>query len=216
MDKKLSLSIIVLILLGGFTISLMDLGKSNLSPEEQIAAFINENLEEDTQYKPIEFKLIDEAFLMSQEKVTASLATIEDSIGNQLELLNAHFVSLDFQNLLAEAQQAHNQLRLETISGYLNLDARLKRTLKKYRGMDQPSRQMLYQEETRMLLAVNELNASLSQYNLSLFSLDLEASDNLRYWHQYELTDAQGSSILNGVFELEKEPQQVISFREIG
>ena len=215
MNKKRIGQIIVACFVLAMGISFIDFGKNLPDHGEVIGEFIADNLEEGTTYRPIVVKRIDESMLLSQPAVNEAYATIIDSIGNQLELLSGQYISLDFQNQLQAATDFSSQLNLQNLVDYMPLDAALKRVAKKPGHLDKKQMAALYQEETRMHTAINELNAALGQYNLSVFSLDLGEESNPIYWHRFELSNELGSSEHISVFELENESGEVLSFKEI-
>ena len=215
MNKKLIGNLILLALVITLGFSFIDFGGKARTHEEAISDYISANLEEDTQYRPIVFKRIDENMLMNEPGIHTAFATIIDSIHMQLSMLSTNYISLDFQNSLEAADDYRNDLNLENLAGYLPLDAQMKRQLKQASTLSEEKRAALYQEETRMHQAISDLNAALGRYNLSLFSLNLGADSNPIYWHQYQLNDEAGSSVGQAVFELEKESGEILSFKEI-
>ena len=215
MNKKLIGNLFLLALVITLGLSFVDFGKSEASHEDLISDFIAENLEPETKYRPILFKRIDENMLLTQPSIEEAFATITDSIGLQLSMLSDDYLSLDFQNSLQAAKDYQQGLNLESIAGYLSLDAKLKRALKKAGGLDDNLKEALYQEESRMHQGISDLNAALSQYNLSLFSLNFDEEAAPLYWHEYELSDDFGSTVQQAVFELDKESGIVLSFKEI-
>ena len=196
-------------------LSFIDFGRKNLSYEGHISEFIIENLDPDTRYKPLDFEEVNEAFLLSKENISKPLIKVADSISSQIALLEGHYVSLDFQNTLQKAKQHLEQLSLENVSQYLSIDAEIKRTLKNAGGLDHPTKSALYEQEVIMLDAINELNASLGKYNLSIFSIDFSQLNNVQFLHTYQLTDARGSSQVQTMFELDKESKEIISFKDV-
>ena len=201
MNKKLIGNLFLLALVITLGLSFIDFGDKAKSDEEVISHFIVDNLKEATLYQPKIFKRIDESFLMSQPDINKAYASFVDSVGRQLSLLEDESISLDFQNSLQAANTHAQRFNLKSLYHYLHLDAQLKRLLKRADPLSEEKQKALFEEETRMHQAFNELNQALSRYSLSLFSLDL-GEGNLRYWHE-------------AVFELEKGSQEVISFKEI-
>ena len=215
MNKKLIGNLFLLALVITLGLSFVDFGKSKHSHEDLISDFITENLDPETRYRPIVFKRIDESMLMSQPSIEEAFATISDSISLQLGMLSHDYLSLDFQNSLQAAKDYQQGLKLESITGYLSLDAKLKRALNKAGGLSGNLQELLHHEESRMHQAIGDLNAALSQYNLSLFSLNFGKDASPLYWHEYELSDEMGSNVQQAVFELEKESGTVLSFKEV-
>jgi len=215
MNKKLIGNLLLGALVITLGLSFIDFGKTAKSDEDIISCFVNDNLEAETTYRSIAFKRVDEQMLMNQPGIGTAYATVVDSIDRQLRMLGSEYVSLDFQNSLQAAGDYANQLNLQNLAGYLPLDAGLKRAVKKPGVLDKSLKAALYKEETRMHEAINQLNSELGTYNLSVFSLNLGDDSNPIYWHQYELSDAAGSSAHESVFELERESGTIVSFKEI-
>ena len=215
MNKKLIGNLILFALLVTLGLSFIDFNRKNLSFEGHISEFIRENLDPDTRYTPLDFELINQHFLMSKQAIKKPLLKVADSIRQQITILDEHYVSLDFQNVLQKAKGHLEQLNLENVSQYLSIDAEIKRTLRAAGGLDTTAKSALYEQEVIMLDAINELNASLGNYNLSIFSLDFSGVNSLQFLHTYTLTDARGTTKVQTMFELDRESKEIISFKDV-
>lgn len=216
--KKLVGNLLLIAFVVGLSLTFFKPKPSDRTYQEHIQAFILEKLEEGGEqmdYTPISFEEVNEVFLLSQEEVTKPMGLIQDTIRNQLDLIKSLYVSEEVNRLIYEAEERLEGLKLTTVADYLTIDARLKRSIKKADVLKQELRAGLYQEESRMLEAVNQLGSALSQFNLSVFNLDFEQTETVLYYHTFRLTDNQRGTDHRAVFELSKEKKEIVSFKEI-
>ena len=213
--KRLIGNLVLVGLLVTLALSYIDFGQKSLSYEGYISDYIRQNLAPETEYTPLSFDKVDEDYLLSQEDVTASLALIADTIGRQLNLLKGLFISTEFQGSLEKANDYLAQMDLGNVKRYLNIDAELKRHIKRAGGLDHPTRSALHEQEVKLLDAINELNASLGRYNLSIFSIDFSEINTVHYLHRYKLKDRFGTSIAQTMFELDIDSKEIVSFKDI-
>ncbi len=215
MNKKTlgNLLLIGLFLVLGLTI--IELPTKPDSVQEKISTFILDNLEDKVVYTPLDFQEVNESFLLSKAEVSEPFQVFQDSISKQLEILKGRSYSSDLNQLLLEAESHYATLRLNQLSDYLTLDARLKRHLKKEGKLDKISLHKLSLEQARMSEGINDLNAALGNYNLSIFSLNFELSETIIYLHNFQLSDSKGLRNQQGVFELDRKSRDVVSFKEV-
>lgn len=216
--KKLVGNLLLIAFVVGLSLTFFKPKPPDRTYQEQIQAFILEKLEEGGEqmnYTPISFEEVNEAFLLSQEEITKSMGLIEDTIKNQLDLIKSQYVSEEVNRLIYEAEEQLEGLNLTTVADYLTTDARLKRSIKQAEVLSPEIRADLYQEESRMLEAVNQLGSALSQFNLSVFNIDFEQAETALYYHTFQLTDNQRGTDHRAVFELSKKKKEIVSFKEI-
>ncbi|GAB5525797.1 MAG: hypothetical protein Roseis2KO_36690 [Roseivirga sp.] len=216
--KKLIGNLLLIAFVVGLSFTFLKPKPSDRTYQEQIQAFILEKLEQDGEqmhYAPLSFEEVNEAFLLSQKDVSTSMDLIKDTIRNQLDLMREQYVSEEVNQLIYQAEEQLEALNLTTVADYLTIDARLKRSIKKADVLAPHIRAGLYQEESRMLEAVNQLSSALSQFNLSVFNLDFEQAETIHYYHTFRLTDNQRATDHRAVFELSKEKKDILSFKEI-
>ncbi|MCE7994870.1 MAG: hypothetical protein HEP71_23035 [Roseivirga sp.] len=216
--KKLIGNLLLVALVVGLSLTFFKPGLKDRSYEGQIQAFILNRLEEgkeDVKYIPLNFQEVNEAFLLAQDEVMIPMGQIEDTIQSQLDLMKRQYVSEDFKQLINKAEAQLESLNLASVSDYLTLDAKLKRTIKQAEALNSTLKHELHQEETKMMSAINELNAALGQFNLSVFSLDFEKAQSKLYYHTFQLADSDRTTDHKMIFELSGEKKEVISFKEI-
>lgn len=216
--KKLIGNLLLVALVVGLSFTFFKPGLRDRSYQDQIQAFILDRLEEgkeDVKYIPLSFEEVNEAFLLAQDEVTLPMRQIEDTIQSQLDLMKRQYVSEDFQQLINMAEEQLEGLNLTSVSDYLALDAKLKRGFKQAKALSPLLKNELHQEETKMMSAINDLNAALGQFNLSVFGLDFEKTQSRRYYHTFQLADNERTTDHKMVFELSGEKKEVISFKEI-
>lgn len=216
--KKLIGNLLLVALVVGLSFTFFKPGLRDRSYQDQIQAFILDRLEEgkeDVKYIPLSFEEVNEAFLLAQDEVTLPMRQIEDTIQSQLDLMKRQYVSEDFQQLINIAEAQLEGLNLASVSDYLALDAKLKRSFKQAKALSSTLKSELHQEETKMMSAINDLNAALGQFNLSVFALDFEKTQNRLYYHTFQLADKERTTDHKMVFELSGEKKEVISFKEI-
>jgi len=191
------------------SLTVLDFKRSKASFEEEISYFIQDNLQNGTEYNAIDFQEVNEAFLAGLANVQVAFKDIRDSINNQLEIIDRF--AEDENSVLEEAKQSFKSLSLISLVEYLYTDARLKREIK-----SSTIKTMLREEEDRMQKGISDLNKLLSVYNLSIFSLNFENATTQIYLHKFELNDLdKGLSLRQGVFELDKKTKEIVSFKEI-
>lgn len=218
--KKLIGNLFLLAMVTGLGLTFIDFNSGHDSFEDSMQSFVLDRLEEgkeDLRYTPLTFEEVNEVFLLAKNEVTTPLYVLADSMQNQLQLISSASASETYKEMLATAQSAVQTLKLETISSLLNLDARLKREVKKADLLSSPMKAALYEEESRMMAAVNDLNSVLSTFNLSVFSIDFEQSETTLYYHTFLLSEDDKVNLTNheAIFELSREDKTVVSFREI-
>lgn len=218
--KKLIGNLFLLAMVTGLGLTFIDFNLGHDSFEDSMQSFVLDRLEEgkeDLRYTPLTFEEVNEKFLLAKNEVTAPLYILADSMQNQLQLISSASASETYKEMLATAQSAVQTLKLETISSLLNLDARLKREVKKADLLSRRMKAALYEEESRMMAAVNDLNSALATFNLSVFSLDFEQSETTLYYHTFLLSEDDKVNLTNheAIFELSREDKTVVSFREI-
>lgn len=216
--KKLIGNLFLAVLVVGLGLTFFISGARDRTFEGQIRAFILDRLEQedgDVKYAPLTFEEIDEAFLLAQAEVTASMDLIEDTIKSQLNLMKSQYVSKDLKSLITKAADQLENLSLASVSDYLTLGAKLKRSFKQAGTLSAQLKSELNNEETKMMTAINDLNAALGQFNLSVFSLDFDKAQSTLYYHTFQLTDKRGHTDHKMVFELTREEKEIVSFKEI-
>lgn len=216
--KKLIGNLFLVALVVGLGLTFFISGERNRTFEGQIQTFILDRLEqeeEDVKYTPLAFEEIDEAFLLARDEVTTPMGLIEDTIKSQLNLMKSQYVSEDLKRLINNAEDQLEDLSLTSVSDYLTLDAKLKRSLKQTGTLNSQLKRELHIEETKMMTAINDLNTALGQFNLSVFSLDFDKAQSTLYYHTFQLIDDRGTTDHKMVFELSGEEKEVVSFKEI-
>lgn len=188
----------------------------NRSIEEEIQFFILEQLEANVSYLPGEFQEINEAFLLSQKGIQTSMNRVQDSLNKQLQLIKRHMLSERLISSVTETEAELKKVSLESVPDILRLHAQLKRSMKQDKGIGETVRHQLFEEETRMNAGINDLNAALTKFNMSVFSLDFEQSESVTYYHEFELSDQErGTTKHQAIIEMHVDSREVRSFREV-
>lgn len=216
--KKLIGNLLLITLVVGLSLTFFKPRKADRTYQEQIEAFILDKLQEageNVDYTPLSFEEINESFLLARDEINQPMGTIEDSIKSQLDLMKKQHVSARVNRLIYEAEEQLKDLSLSTIADFLALDARLKRSIKQADVLSSEIRADLYLEESRMMNAINQLGSAVSQFNLSVFSIDFERAETVLYYHTFRLNDNRGNTDHAAIFELGKENKEIISFKNI-
>lgn len=175
----------------------------HVNPEEEseraIKRFIVEMAEDYQTYSSKSFQKIDRAFLEDQEVIQRSLLALQDTTQRKVQ-------ELRLANLAQEAEKLipfTNALSVDQLDDLLKVRVQLNQHLKE-ENISEAYREALNEEEG----TIEFLDQVLSHFNLSVYSLDLE-SEAVIYYHEF-LMDGEERS---GIFEVEKENQEVLSFR---
>ena len=218
--KKLVGNLFLIAFVVGLGLSFVDFKSGPDTYEGSIQSFIYDRLAEDGQnlhYTPLTFEEINEPFLLSKTAVTEPLQVVSDSMRNQLKLMENAANSIEFKALLTNAENQMKTFVLGDIAELLRMDASLKREVKRSDNLSAKDKAVLYEEETWMMNAINELNTVLGAYNLSVFSIDFEQTETRLYYHTFLLSEDNSVNISNhrAVFELNREDKTVVSYNEI-
>ena len=209
MNKKVNRNLLLLGLVVLLSLTVIDFKTSKSSFEKEIGYFIQENLGSGEIYSPLELHEVNERFLTSLTEVQGSFTEVRDSIHQQLKIISD--LNNETNSRLIEAKSLFENLSLKSINDYLIAAARLKREVKTEELLD-----LLHPEEVKMNEALNNLNAALSVYNLSIYNLNFESSQSQIYFHLFEINDLNnGTTIHKGIFELDKKTKDVLSYKEI-
>lgn len=171
--------------------------------EAQIRRFFYEYKEDVQAYVPLRYQKIDLVFLENQDVIKEALLVLQDTTRQRVKQLHLANLSDEIEKISTFSEPFH----LDHIDDYLKLRAsaegRLNRKLKTH---SETYQQTLAREQS----ALDNLESLLSQFNLSIYSIDFE-NDPVIYFHEYRMNDEDRSA----VFELDREKGNVISFREI-
>lgn len=171
--------------------------------EAQIRGFFYEYKDEVQSYVPLRSQKIDLAFLENQEVIKDALLVLQDTTRQRVKQLHLANLSDEVENISAFSEPFH----LDHIDDYLKLRASAEGHLnRKLKAHSSAYQQALAKEQS----ALDNLESLLSQFNLSIYSIDFE-NDPVIYFHEYRMNDEDRSA----VFELDRKKGNVISFREI-
>ncbi|NVJ46419.1 MAG: hypothetical protein HWE07_04800 [Cytophagia bacterium] len=172
--------------------------------EAQIRGFIYEYKDEVQSYVPLRYQKIDLAFLENQEVIKDALLVLQDTTRQRVRQLHLANLSDQVENISAFSEPFH----LDKIDDYLKLRASAEgRLSRKQKPHSETYQQALALEQS----ALDNLESLLSQFNLSIYSIDFE-DDPVIYLHEYRMNDEDRSA----VFELDRESSEILSFKELG
>ena len=171
--------------------------------QAEIRYFFMQHQEDYQSYEPLSFQKIDLAFLESQEPIQKALLVLQDTTRQRVKQL--YLANLADQ--VESISSFRENFSIDRIDDYLKTRALAEGLLsKKIKNSSSAYQQALTSEQS----ALDLLENILSQFSLSIYSLDFE-NDPVIYFHQYKLDDEERSA----VFELDRESAEVISFREM-
>lgn len=172
--------------------------------EAQIRSFFYEYKEDVQAYVPLRYQKIDLAFLENQDLIKDALLVLQDTTRQRVRQLHLANLSDEVEHISAFSEPFH----IDKIDDYLKLRASAEgRLSRKQKTHSETYQQALALEQS----ALDNLESLLSQFNLSIYSIDFE-NDPVIYFHEYRMDNKDRSA----VFELDRESEAVISFREIG
>lgn len=171
--------------------------------EAQIRGFIYEYKDEVQSYVPLRYQKIDLAFLENQEVIKDALLVLQDTTRQRVRQLHLANLADEVENISVFSEPFH----LDKIDDYLKLRASAEGRLSRKQKPHSETYQQALALEQR---ALDNLESLLSQFNLSIYSIDFE-NDPVIYFHEYRMNDEDRSA----VFELDRKKGNVISFREI-
>ena len=171
--------------------------------QAEIRYFFMQHQEDYQSYEPLSFQKIDLAFLESQEPIQKALLVLQDTTRQRVKQLYLANLSDQVESISSFSEN----FSIDRIDDYLKTRALAEGLLsKKIKNSSSAYQQALTSEQS----ALDLLENILSQFSLSIYSLDFE-NDPVIYFHQYKLDDEERSA----VFELDRESAEVISFREM-
>lgn len=172
--------------------------------EAQIRSFFYEYKEDVQAYVPLRYQKIDLAFLENQDLIKDALLVLQDTTRQRVRQLHLANLSDEAEHISAFSEPFH----IDKIDDYLKLRASAEgRLSRKQKTHSETYQQALALEQS----ALDNLESLLSQFNLSIYSIDFE-NNPVIYFHEYRMDNKDRSA----VFELDRESEAVISFREIG
>lgn len=171
--------------------------------QAEIRYFFMQHQEDYQSYEPLSFQKIDLAFLESQEPIQKALLVLQDTTRQRVKQLYLANLADQVESISSFSEN----FSIDRIDDYLKTRASAEGLLsKKIKNSSSAYQQALASEQS----ALDLLENILSQFSLSIYSLDFE-NDPVIYFHQYKLDDEERSA----VFELDRESAEVISFREM-
>jgi predicted RNA-binding protein with RPS1 domain len=179
--------------------------------QSEIRFFILEHLDNPSEYNPLSFQRIDNAFLSSDQELATSIMAVQDTVRTKLSLAS-NLLAEDTNDIMHRFLSASDNFEFnlldELIFENLSLDKQMEKSLNKSSDSileDYKIQQQLFNDQ------ILQLNQQLNTLNLSVFHMDLSGKASVHYFHQYELGTAQMAT----VFELSTENLEVLSFKDI-
>ena len=186
--------------------------KSEHDDLAEIRYFILEHLDDGIAYQPLSFQRIDNGFLSSDSEIMTSLLALQDTVKNQFELSLNYQLAFD-SPLINDFLAMQNEFEVDLIDELLMEVVKLEKafsTKAKASGSKLPN---AYLEQRQLFTDhFTELNAALSNYNLSAYHLDLSGEKSKFYIHQYSLDQNQP---IHTVFELSTIDGSILSFKDV-
>ncbi|PIQ49614.1 MAG: hypothetical protein COW03_04480 [Cytophagales bacterium CG12_big_fil_rev_8_21_14_0_65_40_12] len=179
--------------------------------QSEIRFFILEHLENPSEYSPLSFQRIDNAFLSSNQALATSIIAVQDTVRTKLSLAS---------NLLQEGKNgimhrflaANDNFEFDLLDELIFENVRLDKQMEKSSAKTNSSVLEEYKLQQQLFNdQISILNQQLNALNLSVFHMDLSGKTSVHYLHQYQLEDQP----LTTVFELSTENLEVLSFKDI-
>ena len=171
--------------------------------EAQIRAFFYEYKDDSQSYVPLRFYKVDAAFLNNQQTVQTALLVLQDTTRQRVKQLHLTNLSDKVESISAFTQP----FQIDRLDGYLKLRASAEGELRRKQKSYSESYQLVLAKEE---LAIETLGKLLGQFNLSIYSIDFE-NQPIIYFHEYRINGED----MSAVFELDRENNRVISFKEV-
>jgi hypothetical protein len=180
--------------------------------QSEIRFFILEHLDNSSEYNPLSFQRIDNAFLSSDIELATSIMAVQDTVRTKLNLALDYSVVFEsplFDAFLAMENEFEIDLMDELILENVKLDKAVKSKLKTKVPDDSKgylAQQQIFSDQ------LSAINNRLSNFNLSAYHIDLSGKASTFYLHEYQLNQEQSNTT---VFELNTESLEVLSFKDI-
>ena len=155
-------------------------------------------------YAIIRFDKIDRAFLERQIAIQEQLKVLQDTTRTRLQFALTLKKTKDYQTLESKTLR----FTIDSVDEFILEARRLDHAIDQQYS-ETPKALALAREKEKM--ALKNLNELLSLYNLSIYAIDLSNKGNVHYYHKFRLKD----SIYEGVFELDPDLMEIVSFKEV-
>lgn len=171
--------------------------------EGQIRAFFYEYKDDSHSYVPLRYQKIDLAFLADQAPIQKALLVLQDTTRQRVKQLHLANLSDKVESISTFTQP----FPIDQVDDYLKLRAAAEGQLSRKNKRPSEAYQLALAKEES---ALKDLEHLLSQFNLSIYSIDFNSRPVI-YFHEYRMNGDDKSA----VFELDRENNSVISFREL-
>lgn len=191
-------------------VTLVLLSCDNRTDEEkwqaEIRYFIMLQADDFDSYQSIDFQKIDLAFFQSNTEIQKSLMALQDTTRTKLR----YYATIDqpSESLVGNLSQRLLDFKVDQVDEFLIENIRLDKALNKH-FETLPAE--LIAAKAKEEEALNILNNQLAAFNLSIYNINLTDGNSVFYYHQFELEGDRHS----GIFELNRESLEVLSFKEI-
>ena len=179
--------------------------------QSEIRFFILEHLDNPSEYNPLSFQRIDNAFLSSDIELATSIMAVQDTVRTKLSLVSS-FLQQDENGIMHRFLSANDNFEFDLLDELIFENVSLDKQVKESMGTNSLSVLEDYKiQQQRFNDQILQLNQQLNTLNLSVFHIELSGKTSVHYLHQYQL----GDQPLTTVFELSTENLEVLSFKDI-
>lgn len=179
--------------------------------QSEIRFFILEHLDNPSEYNPLSFQRIDNAFLSSDQALATSIMAVQDTVRTKLSLAS-NLLAEDTNDIMHRFLAASDNFEFDLLDELIFENVSLDKQMEKSLNNTSTSILQAYKiHQQRFNDQISILNQQLNAFNLSAYHIDLSGKASVHYLHQYAL----GAEEMATVFELSTENLEVLSFKDI-
>ncbi len=206
MKKRIYQNFLLSLSLVAFVVLSCDKRSEEEKWQAEIRYFISLQADDFSSYQSIDFQKIDLDFFASNKEIQRSLITLQDTTRTKLK----YYATLAVQSelLVDELTKKLGNFPVDQVDEFLMENIRLDKALNTHFGA-LPTELLAAKAKEEEALSI--LNSQLSAFNLSIYNINLTNGNSVFYYHKFGLKNGEHS----GIFELDKESLEVLSFKEI-